>query len=40
MKALFISFVVGLVVGVVYGVIRVKSRRRLLLLYSDYWGWY
>ena len=25
MKALFISFVVGLVVGVVYGVIRVKS---------------
>jgi XapX domain-containing protein len=25
MKALFISFVVGLVVGVAYGVIRVKS---------------
>jgi XapX domain-containing protein len=25
MKAVFISFVVGLVVGVVYGVIRVKS---------------
>jgi XapX domain-containing protein len=25
MKALFISFVIGMVVGVVYGVIRVKS---------------
>ena len=39
MKALLISFAVGLIVGVVYGVIRVKSPRRLSLLYSDCSGW-
>jgi XapX domain-containing protein len=39
MKALFISFVVGLLVGVVYGVIRVKSTAPPIVLYSDCSGW-
>ena len=39
MKALFISFVVGLLVGVVYGVIRVKSPAPPIVLYSDCSGW-
>jgi hypothetical protein len=37
MKALLISFVVGLLVGVAYGVIRVKSPAPLSLLYLACW---